>query len=66
MAQNGKPFKIISLRECADDLGVTDRYMREVFGRTAFLPVFRIQQVAYYMRYDFDNWKDAFWEACTC
>ena len=63
-----KPFRIISLKECAEDLDITPRYMRWLFHRSdpEFLPVFRINQIAFFMRYDFESWKQENWqELCT-
>ena len=55
-------FKILSLKTCADRLHISDRYLRTLFQRTDFKPIFRINQVAYYMRTDFEYWAT---ELCT-
>lgn len=48
----------IDLTRCAQELSVTKNYTSKLFRKTGFQPVMRINQIAFYMRYDFDHWKD--------
>ena len=54
--------RIVSLKNCADRLKISDRYLRTLFHRTDFRPIFRINQIAFYMRTDFEYWAT---EICT-
>ena len=65
MMAMAKPFRLITLNECSDQLRISDRYMRTLFLRTDFKPVLRISGKAFYMRYDFDAWQREYWELCT-
>ncbi len=66
MPSEGPRIRLISLRECAEQLGVTTRYCRTLFDRSGFEPLFRIHQRAYFMRPDFDSWaSDRSGQLCT-
>ena len=52
---------IIGIDTCAEQLGVGKQYVRKLFKRTEFWPVFRISQVPFYLGYDFDDWKTQHW-----
>ena len=55
--------KFMSLKTCAEELGVSDQYVRSLFRRTKFWPVLRIHQIAFYMRNDFEDWCLQYWKA---
>ncbi len=66
MPSENARIRLISLRECAEQLGVTTRYCRTLFDRSGFQPLFRIHQMAYFMRPDFDVWaSDRHAQLCT-
>ena len=61
---NDRP-KIMSLVRCAAELHVSTRYARKCFGKTSFQPAFRIHQMPFYLRSDFEQWQWNHWESTT-
>ena len=58
-------LKIISLRHCAEDLAISNQWMRDLFHNTKFWPIFRINNIAYYIRKDFEGWKKEHWKGLS-
>ncbi len=51
----------VSLETCAHELGIGERGLRKRFARTAFWPALRVNQIPFYMRSDFNQWKQDHW-----